>query len=171
MNIKNINKFELQYFQVTEIWKRFCELHNELLDITFDEYSMLLESNIESLTEKVKLKEIKIQEIASVEKLRAQLIIEISDNIEVENGVNSVSDLLRIMCQTKHEEESHYLTRFNNLLIDIIEKIQEQNKRNQMFINKALISLKDIRLEAMGNKSYQTYNSTGSSQQVSSLPE
>lgn len=170
MKIIDSKKFELQYFQVTDLWKRFCELHNDLLDLTFDEYERLLDSDIDGLSNTVKIKELKIQEIAGIEKMRAQLINDISENINIENGISSVVDLLKIMSQTEHESEHKYLEKFNNLLIDIIEKIQEQNKRNQIFINKALISLKDIRLEAMGEKTYQTYNKTGSTQQTGQRP-
>jgi len=166
MKILDNDKFELHYFQVTDLWKRFCELHNELLELTFDEYELLLAGNLDSLNEKVLIKETKIKEIAAVERIRHQLIKEIDSNIEVENGINSVVDLLKIMSKTKFEKENNYLTKFNGLLIDIIEKIQEQNKRNQIFINKALISLKDIRLEAMGTKSYQTYDKSGSTQHI-----
>jgi flagellar biosynthesis/type III secretory pathway chaperone len=60
------------------------------------------------------------------------------------------------------EKNQKHLFRFNALLIDIIEKIQTQNKRNQLFINKALLSLKQIRIEATGKKNYSLYTSKGS---------
>lgn len=34
-----------------------------------------------------------------------------------------------------------HLFNFNKLLLNIIDKIQEQNKKNQLFINKALCTL------------------------------
>ncbi|MCR9204100.1 MAG: flagellar protein FlgN, partial [Halobacteriovoraceae bacterium] len=39
----------LLYFKVTDVWKRFCELHSELLDLTFEEYSYLLRSDIDGI--------------------------------------------------------------------------------------------------------------------------
>ena len=53
--------------------------------------------------------------------------------------------------------------RFNALLIDIITKIQVQNKNNQLFINRSLLNLKSIREDALGQKSYSTYTATGGS--------
>ena len=66
------------------------------------------------------------------------------------------------MNQYPVELKEKHLFRFNALLIDLIEKIQNQNKRNQLFINKALHSLKEIRQDVLGKKSYSTYTSRGS---------
>jgi flagellar biosynthesis/type III secretory pathway chaperone len=67
----------------------------------------------------------------------------------------------------ENKMQTPHLEKFNSYLIDTIEKIQEQNKKNQIFINKTLLSLKTIREEAMGRKNYSTYNSKGSTKQLS----
>ena len=54
-----------------------------------------------------------------------------------------------------------YLNNFNSLLIDIIQKIQKQNKKNQIFINKAIISLKEIKGSVDGGKNFNTYTQEG----------
>jgi flagellar biosynthesis/type III secretory pathway chaperone len=59
------------------------------------------------------------------------------------------------------QNNTQHLYRFNALLIDVIEKIQTQNKKNQVFLNKAINSLKEIREEALGVKNYNTYNKKG----------
>ena len=74
-------------------------------------------------------------------------------------SIESVSDLLNFMGSLEVEKKEQHLFRFNALLIDIIEKIQKQNKKNQIFINKAIHNLQEIRLEASGEKNYKTYNS------------
>ena len=61
------------------------------------------------------------------------------------------------------QNNTKHLYRFNELLIDVIEKIQEQNKKNQVFLNKAINNLREIREEAMGVKNYSTYNQKGHS--------
>ena len=56
-------KQEAFYFQITDIWKKFCEEHNLLFNQTCDEYSLLLGSELEKLDETVALKQETIQRI------------------------------------------------------------------------------------------------------------
>ena len=142
------------YFEVTNLWKQLCEEHNELFNLTCDEYSLLLRSELE---EKNKC----IQRIGVLEMIRRELISDLAKIVPAQN-IDSVSGLLEVMSQYEVESQQKHLFRFNALLIDIIEKIQAQNKRNQLFINKALHSLQQIRLEASGKKNFQTYSSKGS---------
>lgn len=54
------------------------------------------------------------------------------------------------------------MKKLNLILMDIVEKIQEQNKKNQVFLNKALISLKELKNSfSGGGKKYETYGSNG----------
>ncbi|MDD4974486.1 MAG: flagellar export chaperone FlgN [Bacteriovorax sp.] len=154
-------KLAILYFEVTDLWKRLCEEHNELFNITCDEYSLLLSSELSLLEEKLVEKNNIILRISSLETIRRELIKELN-SIFPEKEIDSVSKLLEIMKTYEVENKQKHLFRFNALLIDIIEKIQAQNKRNQLFINKALLSLKQIRIEATGKKNYSTYSSKGS---------
>lgn len=154
-------KLAALYFEVTNLWKQFCEEHNELFNLTCDEYSLLLQSELESLEEKIAEKNECIQRIGALEMIRRDLITEVN-NLYPDRKIESVSELLEIMSQYEVESNQKHLFRFNALLIDIIEKIQAQNKRNQLFINKALHSLQQIRLEASGKKNFSTYTSKGS---------
>lgn len=149
------------YFEVTNLWKQLCEEHNELFNLTCDEYSLLLRSELEDLEEKIEEKNKCIQRIGVLEMLRRELISDLAKIVPAQN-IDSVSGLLEVMSQYEVESQQKHLFRFNALLIDIIEKIQAQNKRNQLFINKALHSLQQIRLEASGKKNFQTYSSKGS---------
>jgi flagellar biosynthesis/type III secretory pathway chaperone len=54
----------------------------------------------------------------------------------------------------------------NSLLIDIIHRIQEQNKKNQMFLNKAMLSLREIKQGFTGKKTYTTYGADGMTRAV-----
>jgi flagellar biosynthesis/type III secretory pathway chaperone len=149
------------YFQVTSVWKQFCEEHNELFNLTCDEYSLLLQSDLELLEEKIVEKNECIKRIGTLELIRRDLIKELNDLYPGKN-IDSVSELLTVMSEYEVESNQKHLFRFNALLIDIIEKIQAQNKRNQLFINKALHSLQQIRLEATGKKNFSTYSARGS---------
>lgn len=164
-NTKNeIEKLELIYFRVTDLWQRLCEKHNQLLNLTFDEYAYLLDSDLENLEAKTVEKDELNVEIAALERVRADIIDELNNLLESRNmdPISSVSELIMVMDIYEKKNDQRHLFRFNNLLIDLIEKIQEQNKKNQLFINKALMSLKQIREEVMGNKNYSTYNNKGS---------
>lgn len=156
------DKLAILYFEVTDLWKRFCEEHNMLFNVTCDEYTLLLNSQLDLLEEKLIEKNYIILRIGVLENIRRDLIIELN-SIMVGDEIDSVSKLIEVMRSYEVEKNQKHLFRFNALLIDIIEKIQAQNKRNQLFINKALISLKQIRTEATGKKNYSTYTSRGSS--------
>jgi flagellar biosynthesis/type III secretory pathway chaperone len=157
-------KQELLYFRITDLWKRLCDLHIELYNSTCDEYSLLLESNIDSLNITLEGKNKTINEIDRLDQLRTGLISETNEifNLTETNKIDGIASLLRVFQKYENNLNQIHLKRFNDLLIDIIEKIQNQNKVNQLFINKAVLSLKEIREEAFGEKSYSTYNSSGS---------
>lgn len=155
------DKLAALYFEVTNLWKQFCEEHNELFNLTCDEYSLLLRSDLELLEEKIVEKNECINRIGMLELVRRDLINELSA-LYPDKKIDSVSSLIEVMSQYEIESNQKHLFRFNALLIDIIEKIQAQNKRNQLFINKALHSLQQIRIEATGKKNFSTYSAKGS---------
>lgn len=124
------------YFQITDIWKRLCEEHNDLFGVTCDEYSLLLKSELDLLDEKLVEKSQIIHRINQLENQRKSIIERINE-ITPNEEIDSVSKLLEFMQTYEVEKKQKHLFRFNALLIDIIEKIQTQNKRNQLFINKA----------------------------------
>jgi flagellar biosynthesis/type III secretory pathway chaperone len=157
------NTLHVIYFQVTDIWRRFCEEHTELLDKTFEEYSLLLKSDVEKLEDVLKEKQEIIKRVNILEEARAESIEKLNLYLREHNQkeVESVTELISVMKQFEEHNGTQHLFRFNELLIDIIEKIQQQNKKNQVFLNKAINSLREIREEAMGVKSYSTYNKKG----------
>ena len=161
-------KLQLLYFKVTDIWKRFCEEHTDLLDKTFEEYSLLLASDVNAIEELLVSKNDVMKRITFLENARERVIAELNVYLK-ENGqvpIESVSELISVMGQYEKINNSHHLFRFNSLLIDIIEKLQTQNKKNQLFLNKAINNLREIREDALGVKSYSTYNNKGFSQRA-----
>lgn len=148
------------YFKVTDIWKKLCEEHSDLLNLTMEEYGLLLRSELEELEIKIEEKKSTIETIKGLENLRREVIDEINAVLDGQQ-ITNYRDLLKFMDDFELEKNSGHLRRFNSLLIDIIEKIQLQNKRNQIFISKAVNSLRSLREEASGEKSYQTYGKNG----------
>jgi flagellar biosynthesis/type III secretory pathway chaperone len=54
------------------------------------------------------------------------------------------------------------IDKLNLVLLDIIEKLQDQNKKNQIFLNKALLSLQELKDSfAGGEKKFKTYGANG----------
>ncbi len=160
-------KLEALYFQMTDLWKQFCVEHNELFNLTCDEYSLLLQSELDLLEDKIEQKNACIKRIGTLELVRRDLIVEVSE-LYPEKSIDSVSALLEVMSAYEVESKQKHLFRFNALLLDIIGKIQAQNKRNQLFINKALHSLQQIRIEATGKKNFDSYTAKGSATSMSS---
>jgi flagellar biosynthesis/type III secretory pathway chaperone len=155
------NTQEILYYQIIDLWKRFCEEHHLLFEQTMDEYSALLESDTEKVESMVESKAETIERINQLEKLRSHLIAKVNETLPEGQKVNGVGDLILVMQEFEKRSNNNHLFRFNQLLIDIIEKIQEQNKKNQLFINKAIIALREIRENALGKK-YHTYTPRGS---------
>jgi flagellar biosynthesis/type III secretory pathway chaperone len=157
------DKVKTYYFKITDLWRRLCEEHSKLFDLTLDEYTHLLGSDIEKVEEITKQKEEIIVTVQSLEEHRAEIIGELNKDEVLKVNVENIKDLIEFMDTSELEKEQKHFHNFNSLLIDIIEKIQKQNKKNQVFINKAIKSLRDIREGAMGEKSYSTYTSSGTS--------
>ena len=157
-------KLQNLYYKVVELWKQLCIEHTALLDATFDEYSLLCNSKIDSLEKKIIEKNEIIGKINNLEKMRILLMNEVAEiaSLPENKKISTVSDLLSVMSEYENsKKEIKHLEKFNALLIDIITKIQEQNKKNQIFINKAISSLQEIREGVIGKISYPTYNAKG----------
>ena len=59
---------DIFYWKVTDLWKRFCEKHADLLDKTYEEYSCLISREIEKLEECIKEKNRNYQGSQSIRK-------------------------------------------------------------------------------------------------------
>ncbi|MEI8346646.1 MAG: flagellar protein FlgN [Pseudomonadota bacterium] len=153
-------ELEIIYHQITDLWKRFCEEHNNLFDLTLDEYSALLSSDIDKVDAIITEKNKVIANIGQLEELRQELINQINVQMPAERQIKKISELIIVMREFEEKNGQSHLFRFNQLLIDIIEKIQLQNKKNQIFINKAIVSLREIRENALGKK-FSTYTPRG----------
>ncbi len=151
---------EIYYFQTLDLWKRFCEQHNILYDQTIREYSLLLNSDIEGIDQIGILKSGTIDHIKKLDEIRQSLIINI--NQQLNSNIQNAHGLLTFFSQNATEQQKKHLFEFNVFLIDIISALKEQNKKNQIFLNKAISALNEIRRAAMGTKSYSTYNAKGS---------
>ncbi len=154
-------KFNLRYQLTIDIWEKFCLLHKDLFDLTCQEYLTLLEGEIEALEKITPQKELLIQEINRLEKARATLIQEINSENIAEIKITKASELITYFSPLENEKEILVLKNLNSLLIDIIQKLQDQNKKNQLFLNKAMLSIKDLKDSFRGKKVYTTYGSDG----------
>ena len=156
------HRFETLYLKTIDLWQRLCERHSTLFDFTCDENMLLLSSDIDGLEKKLVEKEEVIDSINSLEKIRQELVDELNEMLSGKEKIDSISQLLHCyQSKIESEKKNRHLQKFNDLLVDIIGKVQEQNKKNQIFLNKAIASLKEIREDASGVKSYPLYTSKG----------
>lgn len=160
-------QLDIFYYQVTDLWKKLCEEHNELFGLTCEEYTYLLSSNIDALNLLTEKKQTIINQIAVYEKVRREIIREINSLLPDEGKIHTAGDLLRLMGAVETRTGERHLHRFNQFLIDVIVKLQDQNKKNQIFLNKAMTNLRDIREGIIGKKSYTTYTANGKAIQKS----
>ncbi|MFW5887265.1 MAG: flagellar protein FlgN [Bacteriovoracia bacterium] len=157
----NNNPLNNYYRQVVNIWEKFCKLHSKLYEKTCDEYMCLLSSDIEKLQDVLAQKEETIEQIKIIENRRQNVINNLKQPSNGNYKIEKVSDLLGIMKKFEDSQGEQVLQKYNLLLIDIIEKIQEQNKQNQIFLNKAIMSLQEIKDSFRGQKKYSTYTAAG----------
>jgi flagellar biosynthesis/type III secretory pathway chaperone len=156
-----LDEKKLYYLRAVGIWENFCKLHKELYDLTCEEYLTLLESDIDKLETMIALKEEIISKIGELEKERADLI-DILNSTALFNGtISRAGQMLDAFSEIDRSSSIPALKNLNSLLIDIIQKIQEQNKKNQMFLNKAMLSIRDIKQGFSGKKHYTTYGADG----------
>lgn len=152
------------YSTVVSIWEDFCKNHSMLYEKTCDEYVALLCSNIEELEHILEQKQKYIDKINIIEGKRSKLIEAFNSKRDQNSQIENVSDLLIFMHRFEQTRESNVLHRLNLLLIDIIEKIQEQTKKNQYFLNKAIRSIDEMRDSFAGTKKFNTYTAMGTTQ-------
>jgi len=151
----------LYYHQVIGVWESFCQLHTRLFDLACEEYLTLLESDIDKLEGMLPIKEEIIAKIGELDKERTELIDTLNQAKLFTNPITRAGELLNAFAELDSEASVPALRNLNGLLIDIIEKIQDQNRKNQLFLNKAMLSLKDVKRGFSGKKTYTTYGADG----------
>ena len=154
-------QIKLHYQNIIDIWEKFCVLHKELYDLTCAEYLILLEGDLEKLESLIPNKENIIAEVNLIEEQRAQVIIELNQINSQPDIIHKASDLIHYFTSLETENNLFALKNLNDLLIDIIERLQEQNKKNQLFLNKAMLSIQDLKQGFSGKKVFTTYGSDG----------
>tara|TARA_Y100000590_G_scaffold423775_1_gene529985 strand:+ start:151 stop:657 length:507 start_codon:yes stop_codon:yes gene_type:complete len=160
--MKNNNQIELNFKvkELYDIWSLFCEQHTALYELTCDEYMQLLSSEIDDLELTVQKKNLLITQINQLDQKRTSLTTEVSEILGLEDS-NKFSLLINELKEATQIKEVSNLEKMNLVLLDIIEKIQEQNKKNQVFLNKAIHSLKELKDSFTGKTTYNTYSSSG----------
>jgi len=154
-------KLGLYYFTILDHWKLFCEYHSTLFDLTCIEYEALLKSDIDHLEKILLEKEAIVKSVDELEKSRQKIIEEINTCLTPENKINNVGDLISLMNNYENKSGQNILGRMNKLLINIIETIGLQNKKNQIFLNKAIHNLSVIKKDVKGVKTFYTYDDKG----------
>lgn len=155
------DQIKIYYFRISDIWNRLCEEHSRLYDLSVQEYQVLLENDIDKLDDIVKEKDIHIQNISQLDSLRKEVLSEMNQKIPSDHKIENILGLIDFFSTYEKSLGNNYFSKFNQLLIQIIEKVKFQNKANQKFVNKAIISLENIKNETLGVKSYQTYTNRG----------
>lgn len=158
--MENELKLKLKLDYLRQIWHDFCEQHTYLYELTCDEYMHLLASDIDKLELTIQDKRTLLTEINQLDQSRNELVKEIVE-IYGKDKPEKLTGLIAILNEENQKELATELEKRNLILLDIIEKIQEQNKKNQFFLNKAIYSLKELRESFSGEKKYKTYSAKG----------
>lgn len=149
-------------FKINEligVWKQFCETYTTLYDLTCEEYLYLLESDIDTLEKTLETKNLLLDGISVLDQRRVDLLKELGEMLNL--NLKTLSYFTEILKNQGLTNEARQLEGYNALLLDIIYKTQEQNKKNQVFLNRAIISLQDLRQNFSGKKNFKTYGANG----------
>ena len=161
-----LDEKKLYYQSVLTIWEGFCREHKDLYDLTCEEYLTLLASDVDKLETMIPVKEEIISKIGELERDRANLIEKLNETGLFSKHIVRAGDLLDAFADIDQQNGIAALKNLNSLLIDIVHKIQDQNKKNQMFLNKAMISLREVKQGFSGKKTYSTYGADGLTRSV-----
>ena len=159
--LNRLDEKKLFYQRAISIWEEFCHLHKDLYDLTCDEYLTLLESDIDKLEKLLPLKEEIISKISDLEKERSELIDTLNTTALFSNNISRSNELIQAFSVIEQESGIAALKNLNSILIDIIQYLQEKKKKNQVFLNKAMISLREVKQGFTGKKQYTTYGADG----------
>lgn len=159
MNEMNLLKFKLKSSELINVWQKFCESHTMLYDLTCEEYLHLLSSDLDKLESTLDEKNLLLNNINALDVHREEILGEL--NLLVDDKVDSISSLLQVIISNGDTNEAKQLESLNLLLLDIIGKIQEQNKKNQVFLNRAILSLQELKEGFSGKKNFKTYGANG----------
>ncbi len=159
----------LKLSELNSIWKSYCQLHTELYDLTCDEYVHLLASDMDALENTLSEKNSLIETINKIEDKRTVLIDELNATGSHFN-IEKITDVVDVCKRFGSNAEAIQLEKYNALLLDIIMKIQDQNKLNQLFLNKAILSLRELKESFSGRKTYKTYGANGATSSRSVNP-
>ena len=156
-----MNNEDKEIYRATiDMWQCLCDLHQRLYECTANECNALLTSEIEKTSELLEKKKSIINKISLEEKNRQKLIEEILGPKKLSNEYR-FSDLKAHFNQFEIEREGNHLNNFNLILLDTIKKIREQNKKNQLFLNRAMLSLEGLKLPPGEKASLSLYNKKG----------
>jgi flagellar biosynthesis/type III secretory pathway chaperone len=154
-------EFKLKAAHLIDLWRDFCEKHTLLYEFTCDEYIHLLSSDMDKLNETLEGKKELLEHINLLDAQRMSLTDEILVLMEIETPPKKLIFLLSFFKKNGEEDVANQIEKLNLVLLDIIEKIQEQNKKNQIFLNKAIHSLKELKQSFSGKTQYNTYSAAG----------
>lgn len=156
---------------VLSLWQQFCERHHELLLLTTREYSELLSNDLDKLEETVQEKNNVLIQIDQLDKERHEVINSINTLLNGQNKVTSISDLISVLRNSDDTKNmAEVLSKQNELLISLINDLRLQNRKSQHFLVKAINSIRGLKDEMTGNKSYTSYGPKGSASKLSVRP-
>ena len=152
--------FLTTYQEMVELWKLMCVKHEELFHLTCQEYVLLLKSEVNEL-EIIIDKKIKIiNEINFHDERRKSLLLSLGKALDINENIK-VSKFIDMIVRENIDQEIKTFQKYNMILIDLINKLKDQNKKNQLILNKSLINLKELREKLLGEDSLKTYDMRG----------
>jgi flagellar biosynthesis/type III secretory pathway chaperone len=158
---------KIYHSRALEVWEQFCRLHHDLYELTCDEYQALLSGEIDQLEDLIARKQVIVDQVSHWEMIRSQLIEEMNASQYLDSAIKSASDLILVLRPVEAQLTIAALQNLNDLLIDVISRIQVQNKKNQLFLHRAMQSLNEIKDGFSGKKQFTTYGANGMTRSAS----
>jgi flagellar biosynthesis/type III secretory pathway chaperone len=153
------------YHELTLLWRELCIHHTQLFETTNQEYQLLLAGETDQLESNLGSKKALIEKIQNYDLKRQTSVEDVFKYYSTNNNTSfHYSRLIELFNEKLNLNENNELDKYNIFLVEIIDKIQIQNRKNRQFLNRALIMMEDLKKDFKNTGKVLSYNKKGNLQ-------
>ena len=145
------------------LWQSLCKKHTELFELTFEEYSLMIENDSDSLIRKLQEKKALIKEIARLNQKRESLIEKMELLTKDKIDFFNIEEVIKFITINISQEEAQELNKLNNILKNLILQIKRQNYKSKKFIKKSIIFINQMKNNIINKTGCSLYKKKGNS--------
>lgn len=154
----------IQIHQTDELFhvlEKMVGLHRTLIGVLAEEYAHMTAVDVKGLFETAQTKEVLVNEIWNLEKLRIQVADTISKNLNTNSTLESIANALP-------KTTADRLRSSKTVLSMLMDQAKELNLRNMSFAENSLIRIDEMKKNILGNNNNnrENYSNSGTRQPI-----